>query len=106
MPGALGILETAAEEVTPAVGAAVSVAVRPEKLSLSHRKGSNGNSIPGTISAQAYFGDRSHYFVSVPGVDRLVAVAMQNVERSLKGSGVGQRVWLTWPPEAGVLLAE
>ena len=105
--GALGMLETAVGEGSPPVGSAVSVAVRPEKLTLSDEPDPSGNSIAGTVSAEAYFGDRSHYYVSVKGLDRLVAVAHQNVVRSLKdATTVGRNVWLNWAPGAGVLLNE
>ena len=105
--GRLGMLEAVADADTPPVGSAVSVAVRPEKLSLSHEPKRNGNEIAGTVSAEAYFGDRSHYYVSVSGIDRLIAVAHQNVARSLNDpSTVGKSVWLSWAPEAAILLSE
>ncbi len=65
------------------LGSSVSVGIRPEKLTLSHEKPHEANTIAGTVSAKAYFGDRSHYYVSVPGAERLIAVAHQNVARSL-----------------------
>jgi spermidine/putrescine ABC transporter ATP-binding subunit len=105
--GGLGMLEAVADATTPPVGSPVSVAVRPEKLSLSHEAKHNGNEIAGTVSAEAYFGDRSHYYVRVSGVDRLIAVAHQNVDRSLNDpSTVGKPVWLSWAPEAAILLSE
>ena len=49
----------------------------------------------------------SHYYVSVPGADRLVTVAHQNVARSLgEPSEVGRPVWLSWRPEVAILLSE
>jgi ABC-type Fe3+/spermidine/putrescine transport system ATPase subunit len=105
--GRLGILKAAANGMLPPIGSTVSVAVRPEKLSLSLKPRHGDNSIAGTVSAKAYFGDRSHYYVSVGGVDRLIAVAHQNVERNIDDpSAVGRSVWLSWAPEAAILLTE
>lgn len=50
--GALGMLETVVGEGSPPVGSAVSVAVRPEKLTLSDEPDPSGNSIAGTVSAE------------------------------------------------------
>ncbi len=104
----LGILEVAVAADLPAAGASVSVAVRPEKLHLHWtRPAGGGNSIAGKVSAEAYFGDRSHYFVTVAGIAKPVAVAHQNVDRSLDESeAIGREVWLTWPATAATLLAQ
>jgi ABC-type Fe3+/spermidine/putrescine transport system ATPase subunit len=104
--GPLGVLETALTGEVPALGASVSLAIRPEKLHLSRHPMRTGNVIAGTVSAEAYFGDRSHYYVKVGGVDRLIAVAYQNVDRTLENSNLaGTSVWLSWPPEAAILLS-
>ena len=67
--------------------------------------GPAANAIAGRVDAEAYFGDRSHYYVEVPGVDRRVAVALQNAQRSLDNAEArGRQVWLTWPTESAVLL--
>jgi spermidine/putrescine ABC transporter ATP-binding subunit len=105
--GPLGILDAVVDGKVPSIGTAVSVAVRPEKLTLSTEPSSGGNAIAGTVSAQAYFGDRSHYYVAVSGADRLIAVAHQNVDRSLADpSTVGKPVWLSWSPQSAILLTE
>jgi spermidine/putrescine ABC transporter ATP-binding subunit len=105
--GPLGVFETAVTGEGPAVGASVSLAVRPEKLSLSRLPKDKGNVIAGTVSTEAYFGDRSHCYVRVGGVDRLIAVAYQNVDRTLENSNLaGAPVWLSWPPEAAILLSD
>ena len=63
------------------------------------------NAIVGQVGAEAYFGDRSHYFVEVPGVSRRVAVALQNAVRTLDNAeSRGRQVWLTWTTESSVLL--
>ena len=104
--GGLGTLEVAVGANPPAGGAEVSVAVRPEKLHLHWtRPAGGGNAIAGKVGAEAYFGDRSHYFITVAGIDKPIAVAHQNVERSLDDSdAIGRGVWLTWPANAAALL--
>ena len=87
-------------------GAAVTVAVRPEKVHLEWQPpGQAANAIIGRVDAEAYFGDRSHYYIEVPGLTRRVAVALQNAQRSLDNAEArGRQVWLTWPTESSVLL--
>jgi spermidine/putrescine ABC transporter ATP-binding subunit len=105
--GTLGRLEVCSHGQMPNIGSAVTVAVRPEKLTLSRQPIDGGNAIAGQVSAQAYFGDRSHFYVRVSGVDRPIAVATQNAERSLEDpSAIGQNVWISFAPEAALLLTE
>jgi ABC-type Fe3+/spermidine/putrescine transport system ATPase subunit len=87
-------------------GAEVTVAVRPEKVHIDWQApGSAANAIVGRVDAEAYFGDRSHFYIEVPGVARRVAVALQNAQRSLDNAEArGRQVWLTWPTESSVLL--
>ena len=104
--GPLGSLNAMLEGAAPPVGTAVSIAVRPEKLRLAwEQPASHANAVAGRVDAQAYLGDRSHYYIAVPGSDRPIAVAYQNVDRSLDGiEAIGRPVWLTFPAEAAVLL--
>jgi spermidine/putrescine ABC transporter ATP-binding subunit len=104
--GPLGSLNAVLDGAAPPVGAAVSIAVRPEKLRLAWDRPQSGtNAVAGKVNAQAYFGDRSHYYISVQGSDRPIAVAHQNVDRSLDDvEAIGRPVWLTFPAEAAVLL--
>jgi spermidine/putrescine ABC transporter ATP-binding subunit len=104
--GALGAFEARAENGTPVQGAAVLVAIRPEKLQISwERPGLSINTLAGKVGAVAYFGDRSHFYVDVEGCEKRLAVALQNGERRVDGGDpVGKAVWLTWEPDAAVLL--
>ncbi len=105
--GTLGRLEVGGGGKLPNIGSAITVAVRPEKLTLSQQPIEGWNAIAGRVSAQAYFGDRSHFYVRVSGVDRLIAVARQNAERSLDDpSTIGTDVWISFAPEAAILLSE
>ena len=93
-------------------GTEIALALRPEKLSLSAQKpeaGSGaapGNALAGTISEIGYRGGASLYKVQL--ADRsIVKVARANA--SPHGDApfaVGDVVWVTWAPEAGVVLRE
>jgi spermidine/putrescine ABC transporter ATP-binding subunit len=104
--GALGRFQVVVGEDAPPRGATVSIAVRPEKIDLHWAEPPpSSNAIAGRLSAKAYFGDRSHYFVEVEGMVKLIAVARQNADRNLAQSdGIGQAVWMSWKPEAASLL--
>ncbi len=104
--GSVGDLRVPVGQQKVGPGAAVTVAVRPEKVHIEWQQpGQAVNSIIGRVDAEAYFGDRSHYFIEVPGLSRRVAVALQNAQRSLDNAEArGRQVWLTWPTESAVLL--
>ncbi len=87
-------------------GATVIVAVRPEKLTISREQPANGRSaVQGIMLAVAYLGDRSHYYVSVEGSDKPLAIAAQEVDASL-GQSLERdaAVWLSWADDALILL--
>jgi ABC-type Fe3+/spermidine/putrescine transport system ATPase subunit len=92
--GALGTFDLA---VTQAMGTRVLIALRPEKVVLS------ASGVKGSVSAAAFLGERSHYFVTVNGLPEPIAVAVQNsaIEAS---HAVGDVVHLSWPAEALIVL--
>ena len=104
--GPLGTVEVATEGEAPGVGADVVVAIRPEKLKLHFEApGEGANIIEGRMGPAAYLGDRSHFYVFLPGREQPVAVAMQNIDRSAAGLATSdQPVWLSFSGESVVLL--
>ncbi|MDY0873248.1 ABC transporter ATP-binding protein [Dongia rigui] len=106
--GAAGALSVAVSGQVPAIGSQVTVAVRPEKMRLNWAAPAvGGNAVSGKVAAEAYFGDRSHYHVTIEGLSAPVAVAHQKADRRLDDQEtVGRPVWLTWPQHAGVLLTD
>ena len=103
--GSAGSLRVPMGEQRLEPGAAVTVAVRPEKVQIAWQPCQAANAVIGRVDAEAYFGDRSHYYVEVAGLTRRVAVALQNAQRSLDNAETrGRQVWLTWPTESAVLL--
>ena len=87
-------------------GAAVCVAVRPEKVRITREPRSPGadNCIAGTIVDIGYLGDTSIYKLRLRD-GSVVKAAIANVEiRAERGLAFGDEVWAVWPPENGMLL--
>jgi putrescine transport system ATP-binding protein len=87
-------------------GDTVWAALRPEKLHITAERPSDAsmNALAGTVGEIGYLGDLSIYRVRVS--DRLVMkVAVPNTTR-MRAPPInsGDRVWLTWPSDAAVLL--
>ncbi len=87
-------------------GAAVCVAVRPEKVRITSEPRLPGadNCVAGTIVDIGYLGDTSIYKLRLRDgsvVKATVANVGSHAERAL---AFGNEVWLTWPPENGMLL--
>ncbi len=83
----------------------VIVAVRPEKLILSPERNNSCAGVQGMMTAATYLGDRSHFYVSVEGREKTLAIsaqgpsaaAMQFMER-------GSPVWVSWTDDSLILL--
>jgi spermidine/putrescine ABC transporter ATP-binding subunit len=104
--GGLGLIRAQKSDFALEPQMPVTVAIRPEKVQLAWDRPTNAaNVVEGVVGNEAYLGDRSHYYVSVKGTERRIAVAYQNMTRSLDNSDVrGRTVWLSWPVESTVLL--
>jgi len=87
-------------------GQKLVVAMRPEKLTLTVREPPGDlNRVAGKIRAEAYLGDRSHYYLDIPGHDKPVAVAEQNIDEDVdRAADENTKVWLSWRSSAVVLL--
>ena len=88
-------------------GNKVWLALRPEKISVSRERPADGlNAVAGTVFEVGYRGDMSIYKVRL--IDRsLMKVAFANVgARGKDLFGTGDLVWLSWPPEVGVVLMD
>ena len=86
-------------------GDAIVVAIRPEKLTLSGGGNDGKEGVQGVMRAATYLGDRSHYYVDLPGREEPLVVAGSDsgpadhdpLER-------GSPVRVSWPDDALVLL--
>jgi spermidine/putrescine ABC transporter ATP-binding subunit len=102
----LGKVSVSSDESFVQKDANVIVALRPEKLVLSNQQSSDDHQkVKGTLSTSAYLGDRSHFYVSVDGHEKPIAVASQETGFS-SGQGMerGGEVWLSWADESPILL--
>ncbi len=102
--GNLRIADTAGAQV----GEKVALALRPEKLRMDSERpaGEGRNAVAGTVFEIGYRGDMSLYKVRL--ADRtLMKVALVNTAaRGAPPFAVGDLVWLSWLPDAGVVLRE
>jgi putrescine transport system ATP-binding protein len=87
-------------------GETVWIALRPEKLRLAHEKPAlaDHNCAAGRVADIAYLGDMSIYKVALDsGAEMKAAVA--NVTRMTERPITwNDRVWLSWAPDAGIVL--
>jgi putrescine transport system ATP-binding protein len=94
--------------VEAAAGATVTVAVRPEKVQLGSATPGAGaeNGFAGRVTEIGYLGGLSIYKVKLDnGLQMKAAVA--NRTRTLdRPLAVGDPVWLSFPPEAGLVLLQ
>jgi putrescine transport system ATP-binding protein len=90
----------------PRVGQQVWIALRPEKLRLAATKpeGVGENCVAGRVHDIAYLGDVSLYKVRLDDGATMTA-SLTNASRRLdRAIGWDDTVWLTWTPDAGVVL--
>jgi putrescine transport system ATP-binding protein len=87
-----------------AKGSTVWYAARPEKMRISSKKPKEGNAVEGEIWDIAYLGDMTTYHVKI--ADGSVArVATFNTSRtSAEQMTWGDRAWISFAPDAGVIL--
>ena len=96
-------------DATVDVGQNVSVAVRPEKISINKKTPAKGlNAVEGKVLDLGYFGKDSLYRVKLPS-NALVRVNRVNDQRGGESARVAQwedKVWLSFEPSAAILLKD
>ena len=92
----------------PVAPGPVTVALRPEKIRIAHSvpDGTFENGAAGTVTDIGYLGTVSHYKVRLDDGLVLKAAVMNEQREAARTINVNDRVWLSWTPEAGVLLTE
>jgi putrescine transport system ATP-binding protein len=103
---ALGADLAVATDEKLAAGSPISVAVRPEKITISRQApdGNDRNVLKGTVWDLAYFGDQSLYRVRLQG-GAVLQVSAQNLRRSAKLTVEwDDEVFLSWEVASTVLL--
>jgi putrescine transport system ATP-binding protein len=83
----------------------VWLALRPEKVSITHEPpAAPENCVAGQVASIGYLGDLSVYKVRLDS-GFVMKAAIANVTRLIERPiGGGDRVWLAWAPDAGVVL--
>jgi putrescine transport system ATP-binding protein len=88
-------------------GTKVSIAIRPEKLSIAaSQPGTQENCLSGTVSDIAYRGNALLYRVRTSSGAEFKVSVMNTRRLAGMPVGKGDPVWLTFAPEAGVVLRD
>ncbi len=92
-------------DVDLADGMPLTIALRPEKVYISHKKpAENTNWCEGDVENIAYLGDISTYYVRLKD-GALVAATLPNVDRFKEGLPTWEdHVYLSWDPESCIAL--
>src|SRR3954467_15340985 len=92
----------------PVAPGPVAVALRPEKIRVMHSvpDGAFENGAAGTVIDIGYLGTMSLYKVRLDDGRVRKAAVMNEQRQSARTVQVNDRVWLSWTPEAGVLLSD
>ena len=108
--GELGALEVPHEKAGPREGAAIALAVRPEKLTISTAPpdgdGRARLAVAARVTNWAYYGDTSHMYVRTEkGLE--LNVNIQNTTRdTAENLNVGDAVWVSWAAADMIVLEE
>jgi spermidine/putrescine transport system ATP-binding protein/putrescine transport system ATP-binding protein len=88
-----------------AVGQAVGIAVRPEKVRIDRDRPDGGRiGRRGKVNEVAYYGDTSHVYVALDG-GPTISANFQNEARSIAPRiAVGEMVWCSWDPKDTLVL--
>jgi putrescine transport system ATP-binding protein len=89
-------------------GQDASFAVRPEKVRIAHYAPTDTavNAVRGEVWDIAYFGDSSLYNVRLPS-GKIVRASAMNAARTVERPITWEdAVWLSWAPDAGVVLTK
>ncbi|MBX9773911.1 MAG: ABC transporter ATP-binding protein [Xanthobacteraceae bacterium] len=100
-----GTIRAAASDAKP--GDSVAVALRPEKIRIGREvPPASLNAVEGEVAAIGYLGDFSIYKVRLAD-GFVMEAAAANVARVIERPvSIGDRVWLSWATDAGVVLTQ
>jgi spermidine/putrescine ABC transporter ATP-binding subunit len=88
-------------------GQRLDLAIRPEKLKLSQdAPNDTALIVAGRLVNMVYLGERSHFHMTLDGMEQPVAVSTLNDRPLLGGFDQGATVWLRCDPDAIVVLAQ
>jgi len=101
-----GVQLRIAQPVDAAPGALVWVALRPEKVRIGLERPTEAreNALAGTVVAVGYLGNLSVYKVRLDDGALMKATLSNQTRLVERAIGWNDRVWLSWPPEAAIVL--
>jgi len=80
-------------------GAAVGIAVRPEKVRIGREASPDGRiSLPGKVSQIAYYGGASHLFMTLDSGQTINANLQNDVRSANPTFALGEALWCFWAP--------
>ncbi len=87
-------------------GAKVWLAVRPEKMRITDQPPADGaaNRLTGRVSDIGYLGEKSVYKVRLENGSVMRASVVNDRGATAREIGWDEQVWLSWPPDVGVVL--
>ena len=93
--------------ITGVEGMAVTVAVRPEKITLSALAPTQTahNCVQGVVQNLSYFGSHTVYRVVLP-TGMVLKAMVENERRHADGFEMGSTVWASWPDDAQIVLTQ
>jgi putrescine transport system ATP-binding protein len=102
---AAGVKLATSQRVDAATGETVWVALRPEKLRVATTPpAASENCVAGRVAEIAYLGNLSIYKVRLDN-GFVIKAQLPNLTRVVERPiGIDDRVWLSWTPDAGVVL--
>ena len=102
--GGVRVAARSAAEAT--TDTAAGIAVRPENVAISMTAPSanDENSFAGRVTEVAYLGGTSIYKVKLDNGLDMKATAASRARGTVPAVSAGDRVWLSFPPEAGVVM--
>jgi len=81
------------------VGADAAVMVRPERISLSHKKMAADRALSATVKDITFLGNNTHVQAETAAREP-ISVRLPFGHESAAGLQIGQSVWMTWDPAA------
>ncbi|WP_309664165.1 TOBE domain-containing protein [Tabrizicola sp.] len=87
-------------------GEPLTLAIRPEKLTIHHDRPDGPNVIEGEIKDLAYFGKDSLYRVILPSGELLSVHAVNAKRKGDKRPDWHDRVWISFDPASAILLRD
>ena len=103
----LGIIKTKCKYNIYSIGEHVLVGIRPEKLKLHISKPEQDSRlIEGIVENISYLGERSHYYIKVEGLSKLISVSSQNVNRAQINKLITdkKKVWISFDNDSLILI--